>query len=96
MENLVTNKLKSYIGLAQRANAILYGEDIIKEKLRFAKVVLVSSDAGQKYIDRVRSKITECPLYLTDDLQGMLHRDGVKAVAITNQNLASAIIDLLR
>lgn len=96
MENSMNNKLKSYIGLAQRANSILYGEDIIKEKLRFAKVVLVSSSASGKYIDRVRSKITECPLYITDDLQEMLHRDGVNAVAITNQNLANAIIDLLR
>ncbi len=90
------NKLKSYIGLAQRANAILYGEDIIIEKLRFAKVVLVSSGASDKYRDRVMSKIKECPLFVTDGLQDMLHRDGVNAVAITNQNLADAIIDLLR
>lgn len=28
----MTDKLKSYIGLAQRAGCVLYGEDIICEK----------------------------------------------------------------
>lgn len=55
----MTDKIKAYIGLAQRANAVLYGEDIICEKKRLAKVVLVSSTAGDKYRDRIAKK---CPI----------------------------------
>lgn len=92
----MTDKLKSYIGLAQRANAVLYGEDIIIERQHKAKVALLSSDAGEKYKERVRSKITACPVFTVDCLQEYLHRDNVKLVAVTNENLANEIIVLLR
>lgn len=90
------DKLESYIGLAQRANAVLYGEDIIAEKQRLAKVVLLSADASEKYKDRVRSKLKSCPVFIVDGLQERLHRDNVNAVAVTNENLANEIIILLR
>lgn len=91
-----TTKLKSYVGLAQRANAVLYGEDAIEEKQRLAKVVLLSSCASEKYRERVKNKIKTCPLFEVDCLQECLHRDNVLAVAITNVNLANEIIALLR
>ncbi len=89
-------KIKSYIGLAQRANAVLYGEDIIMERVRLAKVVLISSRAPQKYQDRLKSRLTTCPVFVLDDLQECLHRDRVNAIAITNDNLANQIIALMR
>ncbi len=97
MENSMTNnKLNSYVGLAQRAGAVLYGEDIILEKLRFAKVVLINGSATEKFKDRVMSKITVCPVFVVDDLQEMLHRDRVNAIAVSNESLANQIIALLR
>lgn len=90
------DKLKAYIGLAQRANAVLYGEDIICERLRLVKVVLVSSSSGEKYKERIAKKTADCPTFFVDNLCEALHRDGVKAIAVTNETLANAIIGLLR
>lgn len=97
MENLtMTDKIVSYIGLAQRANGVLYGEDIIVEKLRLAKVVLIDSAASNKYKERMEYKCGNCPCFVLDNLGQALHRNNVKAVAVTNDGLAKAIIDLLR
>lgn len=91
-----SDKIKSYIGLAQRSGAILYGEDIILEKKRIAKVVLISRDAPDKYKQRLANKISILPTFEVEELCKALHRDGVYAVAITNDNLANAIINILR
>ncbi len=93
---MVDAKIKSYVGLAQRANAVLYGEDIIMEKVRLAKVVLISASASQKYQDRLKCRLTTCPVFILDDLQECLHRDKVNAIAITNENLAKQNIALMR
>ena len=90
------NKLASYIGLAQRANGVLYGEDIISERIRLAKVVLIDGGATDKYKERLTAKIKSCPTFTVDGLRQALHKDNVNAVAITNGELAKVIIDLLR
>ncbi|MCM1305745.1 MAG: hypothetical protein NC037_04670 [Bacteroides sp.] len=96
MSKLKANNISPYVGLAQRANAILYGEDIIAERVKLAKVVLIDASATDKYKDRLKSKIKNCPVFVTDDLKTALHKDGVYAVAVTNDGLANAIIELLR
>ncbi len=89
-------KIFSYIGLAQRAGSVLYGEDIIAEKLRFAKVVLVDSGASDKYKERIQHRFGSCELFFLDNLTDAVHREEVKAIAITNDGLAKAIIELMR
>lgn len=95
-EKSMTDKIKSYIGLAQRAGCVLYGEDIICEKKKQAKVVLVSSEASDKYKERILAKLSDRPVFVVDGLCQALHRDGVNAVAVSNDGLANAIISLLR
>lgn len=96
MSKLKSNDLAPYIGLAQRANAVLYGEDIILERIKLAGVVLIDSRASDKYKERLKREITACPLFIADGLREALHRDGVNAVAVTNVGLANAIIEILR
>lgn len=96
MTDSTTNKFASYIGLAQRANGVLYGEDIILERIKSAKVVLIDSGATDKYKDRLTSKIKSCPVYTVDGLRQALHKDNVNAVAIVHDELAKVILDLLR
>ena len=97
MSSFDENKLASYVGLAQRANAVLYGEDIITERIKLAKVVLIYSSAPEKYRQRLLNKVKEyCPAYETEGLRKALHRENVNAVAVTNDGLANAIIELLR
>lgn len=92
----MNDKIKAYIGLAQRSGSVLYGEDIICEKKRLAKVLLIDSAAPDKYRQRVANKLSELPTYIVEELCKALHRDGVYAVAITNESLAQAIINILR
>jgi hypothetical protein len=90
------DKIVSYIGLAQRAGAVLYGEDIISDKLRSAKLLLIDSGAPEKYVARVEKRFNCLPTFKLEGLREALHRDNVNAVAITNESLANAIIDILR
>ncbi len=90
------DKIVSYIGLAQRAGAVLYGEDIISDKLRSAKLLLIDSGAPEKYAARVEKRFNCLPTFKLEGLREALHRDNVNAVAITNESLANAIIDILR
>ena len=96
MEKSTSNKLKSYIGLAQRAGGVVYGEDSICEKKKQAKVLLIASDASDKYKERMLTKLSDRPVYVVDGLCEALHRDAVNAVAVSNDGLANAIISLLR
>lgn len=90
------DKIVSYVGLAQRAGAVLYGEDVITEKQKLTKLVLIDTNAGEKYSLRLENKFGALPIFRLDGLREALHRDNVNAVAITNENLANAIIDILR
>lgn len=96
MSALKADSIAPYVGLAQRAGAVLYGEDIILERLRLAKVVLIDGGATEKYKRRLLDKIKSCPVFVTEDLNNALHKDGVCAVAVTNDGLANAIIEILR
>ena len=96
MEKSTSDKLKSYIGLAQRAGGVVYGEDSICEKKKQAKLLLIASDASDKYKERMLTKLSDRPVYVVDGLCEALHRDGVNAVAVSNDGLANAIISLLR
>ena len=96
MSKLKADKITPYIGLAQRANAVIYGEDNIIERIKYAKVVLIAMDATDKYKERLSHKIKSCPVFITENLKKDLHKDGVNAIAVTNDGLANAIIELLR
>ena len=90
------SKISAYVGLAQRSGSVLYGEDIICEKKNLVKVVLVSSSATDKYKERILKKMGDCPVFIVDGLCEALHREGVNAIAITNDNLAKAVVGVLR
>ncbi len=87
--------LSKYLGLAMKAGAVLFGEDIIMEKLRYAKVVLIDANASDKYKERLLKKTEKIPTFQCD-LKSELQKDNVKAVAIINDGLAKAIINLMR
>lgn len=89
-------KLTSYIGFAVKGGFALFGEDIICERLRLAKVVLIDGEAGEKYIERVKKRAGSVPTYVVGGLKDMLKRQNVKALAVTNESLAKAILDILR
>lgn len=92
----MSDKLASYIGLAQRAGAVLYGEDIIVENKSKVKIVLIDSSANEKYIARLKTRLADRNIYVIEGLKGALHRAEVNAVGISNDSLASAISAIVR
>ena len=57
---------------------------------------MVDANASEKYSARVEKKFGVLPFFKLEGLRRALHRDEVNAIAITNENLANAIIDILR
>lgn len=92
----MTDKIASYIGLAQRAGAALYGEDIIVERKSKVKLVLIDAAAPEKYTQRLKNRLCDRDVYVIDGLKEALHRDSVNAVGIVNAELANAITEILR
>lgn len=89
-------KAKSYIGLAQRAGAVLYGEDKIAECKKPFAVVLVDEGANEEYKSRLIKKCSDSPVFVVEGLREAVHREQVLAVGVTNAELGKAILDQLR
>jgi len=90
------NKIASYIGLAQRANDVIYGEDQIKEKIKLVKIVLIDINASDKFKERVIKKFDNVATFLIKDLNDLIHKDNVKIIGIKNEELSKAIINNMR
>ncbi len=88
-------KLSSYIGLAVKAGGAVFGEDMIFERLSQIKVIIVDETASEKYKERLKRRAGDVPVFI-GDVKCALKRDNVNAVGIKNEDLADAIIKLLR
>lgn len=97
-KSAVDKKVASYIGLAQRAGAVLYGYDLIAERLSKAKLVLIDSRAPQKFSQKLKAKCDgkQLPVFVIDKLKENAHKDNIYAISVTSDSLAEAIINLLR
>lgn len=90
------NKLSKYVGFAVRAGQVLWGSDLIMEKKRKRKLILLSSTASENLRDKIAAYAEETgsKLIILEDgytLEDILKRN-TKALAITNKDLADAII----
>ncbi|MCQ2603262.1 MAG: hypothetical protein MJ193_04970 [Clostridia bacterium] len=92
----MNSKVASYIGLAQRAGNVVYGEDQICEKLKNVKVILIDNTATDAFKTRIQNKCGQTELFVIDGLKDALHREQVFAIGITNADLAQAITNQLR
>ena len=81
------NKLSKYVGFAVRAGQVLWGSDLIMEKKRKRKLILLSSTASENLRDKIAAYAEEDGYTLEDIL-----KRNTKALAITNKDLADAII----
>lgn len=93
----MTDKVAAYIGFAQRAGAVKYGEDMICENSGSVKAVLIDPAAPEKYTARLQKRMSgKCPTFVYDGLKDATRRDNCYAIGITNDSLAKAIIESLR
>lgn len=87
-------KISSYVGLAQRAGSVVYGEDKIKERLKDCIVVLIDVNAPDAYKERMKNKCGDIAFVV--ELKDAVHREQVLSVGIVNAELGRAILELLR
>ena len=90
------NKIGTYLGFCVRARHILFGVDNV-EKQRKGVFLLIAdeniSENSLKIMIKSKEKLA-CPLLIMEHgvLSELLHRPTVKAVGVTDKNLASAIL----
>lgn len=96
---MANHKLLSYLGFCVRARHIVFGVDNIEEYRKKVHLLMVDGGTGPNSM-KIMKKATEtfsCPLLIVEqgNLNEWLHRPAVKAVAITDKNLASAILSVV-
>ena len=89
------NKLQTYLGFCIRAKKIIFGAEECENARKGVFLLLMDEDLGnssQKCMFKAQQKFG-CPLFAIEKnlLGELLHRPSVKAVAIKDQHLASAI-----
>ena len=88
------NKVGSYIGFAIKARKCLFGYDAIYKSQK-VQCIIYSDDLSEKSAENLRyyAERNEIPIYSigSAELKDYVSRDGVKAIGITDINLAGAI-----
>jgi ribosomal protein L7Ae-like RNA K-turn-binding protein len=89
-------RVKSFVGFAVRANKIVWGTDNVLAYKKKIRLILVSDGLADNALQKLRAYAESKParLVVLDDLTvaELVHRDGVKAIGVTDKNLADAII----
>ena len=92
----MNNKVRSYVGFAIRSGQCVFGYDLIFKSGKVL-VVLYSADMSDKAQIRLKRYCDDCAIpcikLSEDDMQLYTSRPAVKAIGITEPNLAQAIID---
>ena len=93
----MTVKIKSYIGFAIKSGQIVYGVDnILKKKSR---LIIYSDQLGESSAQKLISyaqKLNLPAIKLNDTYIKELVSEGVKALALTNIDLAKATLEALK
>ncbi len=92
------SKIEAYLGFCIRARKIIFGTEMISRQKKGVKLLIVDGNIGANSL-KVACKAREtlgCPLLETESgaLGEWLHKPAVKAVAITDESLATAILSV--
>ena len=90
------SKAETYLGFCIRSRKLVFGTDEITRQKKGVFLVLADEALGESSFKDVKkaSETLKCPLLLVekDVLGALLHRIGVKAIAIKDKNLAEALL----
>lgn len=90
------SKARTFIGFAIKAGHMRFGMNSVNSLKRAALILCCKSAAENTAKEAVSAaKKFGCPLLITKDapLSDMVHRENVKAAAITDRRLARAVFD---
>ncbi len=93
------NKMETYLGFCIRARKIIFGTEMISRQKKGVQLLIFDGGMGANSLKVIRKahETLGCPLVRTDDgvLGELVHRPNVKAVAITDESLAKAMLSSL-
>ena len=97
MTNINLNKIKNYLGIASRANYVIFGADNLKGYTHKLYLVLYRQDF-RKTIQKVINEFTNLPTFMLniEDMNYITNSQNCKLLAIKNKGLAEQIIKVLR
>ncbi|MBQ7884890.1 MAG: hypothetical protein IJ318_02195 [Clostridia bacterium] len=98
MTNNSLNKIKGYLGIANRANYVIFGADKLKGYTHKLYLVLYREDFGKTIIKVVNEFKDALPTYQlsAQDFNFITNAENCKLLAIKNKGLAEQIIKILR
>ena len=93
------SKIETYLGFCIRAQKIIFGAEMIERQKKGVRLLIMDGGTGKsskKSVLLAKEKFS-CPLLETDEgvLGKITHRPAVKVVAITDEQLASAILSVV-
>ena len=90
------SKIETYLGFSIRSRKIIFGAETIEKQRKGVFLLVIDGEIGKNSLKSIlkAQETLSCPLYVTDAgaLGEWVHRPAVKAVAITDKNLASAML----
>lgn len=90
------SKLNSYLGLAKKAGAVVYGLENIKKNKNKICVVVLSCDATEKMVAHIMN-LTNKKFYVRilkeKTLDELLNTSNCKVIGITNKGFESPVIN---
>jgi ribosomal protein L7Ae-like RNA K-turn-binding protein len=89
------DKISSYIGFAVKSGSVIIGGDNIEKAKKPPRVILVCESASDRLKKKMQS-LGDAEIIAVENLEELSHIGGCKALAVTDQNLAKAIIRLKR
>ncbi len=96
------DKFYNAIGLARRANKIVYGETLYaKFKTNNVYLVIVAADISEKSLIRLKKKLDFYQIeYILDvdsfALTNAIAKDNIKAIGIVDENFKNLILNIIR
>lgn len=92
------SKVENYLGFCIRGRKIIFGAESIEKQKRGVYLLIVDGAIGKNSLKPAVAAMERlhCPMLMTSEglLGEMLHKPAVKAVAITDNHLASAILSV--
>lgn len=87
-------KIDSYIGFAIKSRKVVYGLDSLEIYKKKVHLVLYTDDLAEKSLKKAVqiAETKNCPALQYNEFTKLLNKDNCKILAITNKELADAII----
>ena len=95
---MALKKIETYLGFGVRARKIVYGAENAEAQRRGVYLLLCDEKLGAssfKLMQNAQAKLN-CPMLIVQNelLAQLLHRPAVKAIALKEKHLASAILSV--